>query len=103
MVNSSDNETLDMIKPTIDRVGTLPLNLCETEDVLKPQFEFIERHEKSSKRNAQPPNSDDASDSHSEDDVDAALETALSMIRPTRIRGIRILASRMSDFLQAGM
>ena len=36
---------------TMDRAGTLPLNLYETETVLRrtSQFEFTDRHRKSSK------------------------------------------------------
>ena len=43
------------------------------------------------------------SDSDSEEEVDSALETALSMIRPIRPGRVRTLTSRMTDFLQAGM
>ena len=35
---------------TMHRAGTLALNLCETEAVLKQQVEFTERHGKSSER-----------------------------------------------------
>ena len=42
-----------------------------------------------------------ASNSESEYEVDSALETTLSMIRPTR--RIRTLTSRTTDFMQAGM
>ena len=44
-----------------------------------------------------------ASDSDSEEEAQSALETTLSMIRPTRLGTITILTSRMTDFLQAGM
>ena len=42
-------------------------------------------------------------DSDSEEDADDALATTLSMVRPTRLEGLRRLTSRMADFLQSGI
>ena len=105
----------------MNRVGTLPLNLYETETVLKPVNSLI-GVERVPSENDEPPNSnEDASlppespnnewvnsfsasdsDSDSEEEVDSALET-MNMIRPTRLGRVRTLTSRMADFLQAGM
>ena len=46
---------------------------------------------------------DNFSAGDSEEEVDSALETTLSVIRLTRLGGIRTLTSRMTDFLQVGM
>ena len=108
---------------TMDRAGTLPLNLYETETVLKPvnlnSLIGIERVP--SERDETPNSNEDASlppespnneqvdsfsasdsDSYSEEEVHSALET-MDMIRPTRLGRVRTLKSRMADFLQAGM
>ena len=112
---------------TMDMAGTLPLNLCETETVLKPvNLNSLKGMERVPNENVEPRNQmmmsvtvyDDvsdvpgqrtggedsfsASDSDSEEEVDATLETALSMIRPTRLERLKTLTSRMPDFLQAG-
>ena len=64
---------------TMDRAGTLPLNLHETRTIVKQQFDSTERHEnKVSCGNAMPPNSDEDisafsvsdSDSDSKEEVD---------------------------------
>ena len=106
---------------TMDREGTLPLNLYETETVLKPVKSLI-GVERVPSESDEPPNSneDDSlppespnnewvnsfsasdSDGDSEEEVDSALET-MNMIRPTRLGRVRTLTSRMADFLQAGM
>ena len=104
---------------TMDRAGTLPLNLYETETVLKPVNSLI-GVERVPSESDEPPNSNEdaslppespnnervdsfsASDSDSEEEVDSALET-MNMIRPTRLGRVRTLTSRMADFLQAGM
>ena len=108
---------------TMDRAGTLPLNLYETETVWKPvnlnSLKGVERIPNESNEPANsnkdaslPPESPNnelvdslsSSDSDPEEEVvDSALETTLSMIRPTRLGRIRTLTSRMTDFLQAGM
>ena len=108
---------------TMDRAGTLPLNLYETETVLKPvNLNSLIGVERVPSESDEPPNSnEDASlppespnnervdsfsasdsDSDSEEEVDSALET-MNMIRPTRLGRVRTLTSRMADFLQAGM
>ena len=106
---------------TMDREGTLPLNLYETETVLKPVKSLIgvervpsesDEPSNSNEDDSLPPespnnewvNSFSASDSDgdSEEEVDSALET-MNMIRPTRLGRVRTLTSRMADFLQAGM
>ena len=107
----------------MDRAGTLPLNLYETETVLKPvNLNSLIGVERVPSESDEPPNSnEDASlspespnnewvdsfsasdsDSDSEEEVDSALET-MNMIRPTRLGRVRTLTSRMADFLQAGM
>ena len=43
------------------------------------------------------------SDIESEEEVDSALETTTSIIRPTRLGRVRTLRGQMADFLQAGM
>ena len=123
MVNLSENEMQDKIILTMDRAGTLRLNLYETEMVLK-QVKFnslksIERVPNESNEAANsnedaslPPESPNnyqvdcfsSSDIDSDpEEVDGALEATLSMIRSTRLRRIRTLTSQMTDFLQAGM
>ena len=112
---------------TMDRAGTLPLNLYETETVLKPvNLNSMIGVERVPSESDEPPNSnedaslppespnnerldsfsasdsDSDSDSDSEEEVDSALET-MNMIRPTRLRRVRTLTSRMADFQQAGM
>ena len=106
---------------TMDRAGTLPLNLYETETVLKPvNLNSLIGVERVPSESDEPPNSNEdaslppespnnervdsfsASDSDSEEEVDSALET-MNMIRPTRLGRVRTLTSRMADFLQAGM
>ena len=106
----------------MDRAGTFPLNLYETETVLKPvnlnSLKGVESIPNESKEPANsnedarlPPESPNneqvdsfsSSDSDPEEEVDSALETALSMIRPTRLGRMRTLTSRMTDFLRAGM
>ena len=108
---------------TMDRVGTSPLNLYETETVLKPvNLNSQIGVERVPSESDEPPNSnEDASlppespnnervdifsasdsDSDSEEEVDSALET-MNMIRPTRLGRVRTLTSRMADFLQARM
>ena len=105
----------------MDREGTLPLNLYETETVLKPvNLNSLIGVERVPSESDEPPNSNEdaslppespnnervdsfsASDSDSEEEVDSALET-MNMIRPTRLGRVRTLTSRMADFLQAGM
>ena len=109
----------------MDRASTLPLNLYETETVLKPvNLNSLMGVEKGPCKSDEPPNSNEdaqfnlppespinervdsfsASDSDSEsgEEVDSALET-MNMIRPTRLGRVRTLTSRMADFLQAGM
>ena len=109
---------------TMDRAGTLPLNLYETETVLKPvNLNSLKAVERVPSESDELPNSNEDvslppkspnneqvdsfsasdSDSDSEEEVDSALETTLRMIRPTRLGRIRTLTSRMTDFLQAGM
>jgi len=111
---------------TIDRAGTLPLNLSlyETETVLKPvnlnSLKAVERIPSESdeapysnedvRLPPKSPNNEQVdsfsasdSDSDSKEEVDSTLETTLRMIRPTRLGRIRTLTSRMTDFLQAGM
>ena len=108
---------------TMDRAGTLPLNLYETETVLKPvNLNSLISVERVPSESDEPPNSNEDSslppeslnnervdsfsasdsDSDSEEEVDSALET-MNMIRPTRLGRVRTLTSRMADFLQAGM
>ena len=105
----------------MDRASTLPLNLYETETVLKPvNLNSLIGVERVPSESDEPPNSNEdaslppespnnervdsfsASDSDSEEEVDSALET-MNMIRPTRLGRVRTLTSRMADFLQAGM
>ena len=103
----------------------MPLNLYETETVLKPvNLNSLMGVEKGPCKSDEPPNSNEdaqfnlppespinervdsfsASDSDSEsgEEVDSALET-MNMNRPTRLGRVRTLKSRMADFLQAGM
>ena len=104
----------------------MPLNLYETETVLKPvNLNSLIGVERVPSESDGPPNSnEDASlppespnnervdsfsasdsDSDSEEEVDSALET-MNMIRPTRLKRlgrVRTLTNRMADFLQAGM
>ena len=94
---------------TMDRPGTLPLNLYETETVLKPVKNSLIGIERVPSESDEPPYSnEDASfsasdsDSDSKEEVDSALET-MNKIRPTRLARVRTLTSRMADFLQAGM
>ena len=94
---------------TMDRAGTLPLNLYETETVLKPVKNSLIGIERVPSESDEPPYSnEDASfsasdsDSDSKEEVDSALET-MNKIRPTRLARVRTLTSRMADFLQAGM
>ena len=107
---------------TMDRAGTLPLNLYETERVLKPVKNSLIGIERVPSESDEPPYSnEDASlppkspnnewvdsfsasdsDSDSKEEVDSALET-MNKIRPTRLARVRTLTSRMADFLQAGM
>ena len=90
------------------RAGTLPLNLYETETVLKQVISPL-THEDVSLPPKSPNNEEvdsfsaSDSDSDSEEEVVSVLETTLRMIRPTRLGRIRTLTSRMTDFLQAGM
>ena len=107
----------------MDRAGTLPLNLYETETVLKPvNLNSLIGVERVPSESDEPPNSnEDASlppespnnervesfsasdsDSDSEEEVDSALET-MNVICPTRLGRVRTLRSRMADFLHAGM
>ena len=107
----------------MDRAGTLPLNLYETETALKPvNLNSLKGMERVPSENVEPRNSDDdvsdslpakspdneqedsfrTSDSDSEEEVVATLETTLSMFRPTRLGRLRTLTSRMSGFLQVG-
>ena len=109
---------------TMDRAGTLPLNLDETETILKPvNLNSLKGEERVPSESDEPPNSNEGvslppkspnneqvdsfsasdSDSDSEEEVDTTLETTLGMIRPTRLGRIRTLTRRMTDFLQAGM
>ena len=108
----------------MDWAGTLPLNLHETEMVLKPvNLNSLEVVERVPSKSDEPPNSNEdidaslppespnneqvdsfsASDSDSEEEVDSALETTMKMIPPTRLRRVRTVTSRMADFLEAGM
>ena len=103
---------------------TLPLNLYETETVLKPvNLNSLKGAARVPSERVEPSNSDEdvrlpphaqspnnkqtdnfsASDSDSEEEVDSTLETTLSMIRPTRLGRITTLTSQMTDFLEAGM
>ena len=107
---------------TMDRAGTLPLNLYETETVLKPvDLNSLKGVERIPNESNEPANSNEdaslppeslnneqvdsfsSSDSNPEEEVEGAFETTLSMIRPTRLGRIRTLSSRMTDFPQAGM
>jgi len=111
---------------TMDRAGTLPLNLSlyETETVLKPvNLNSLKAVERIPSESDEPPNSNEDvslppkspnnkqvdsfsasdSDSDSKEEVDSTLETTLRMIHLTRLGRIRTLTSRMTDFLQAGM
>ena len=109
---------------TMDRAGTLPLNLYETETVLKPvNLSSLKAAERVPSESDEPPNSNEDvslppkspnneqvdsfsasdSDSNSKEEVDSALETTLRMIRPTRLGRKRTLTSRMTDFLRVGM
>ena len=105
---------------TMDRVGTLPLNLYEKESLLKPLdlnevfkrvvgeplqannstaleptdgSSSLNNEELLSERNDERTEQEDSfsasdTDSDSEEDADDALATALSMVRPTRLRKI---------------
>ena len=109
---------------TMDRAGTLPLNLYETETVLKPvNLTSLKAVERVPSESDKPPNSNEDvilppkspnneqvdslsssnSDSNSKEEVDSALETTVRMIRPTRLGRIRTLTSRMTDFLRIVM
>jgi len=111
---------------TMDRAGTLPLNLSlyETETVLKPvNLNSLKAVERIPSESDEPPNSNEDvslppkspnnkqvdsfsasdSDSDSKEEVDSTLETTLRMIHLTWLGRIRTLTSRMTDFLQAGM
>ena len=109
---------------TMDRAGTLPLNLYKTETVLKPvNLNSLKAVERVPSESDERPNSNEDvslppkspnneqvdsfsasdSDSNSKEEVDSALETTLRVIPPTRLGRIRTLTSRMTDFLQAGM
>ena len=98
------------------------VNLYETEPVLKPvNLNSLKDEERVPSDSDKPPYSNEdvslppkspnneqvdnfsASDSDLEEEVDSALETTLSIIRPTRLGRITTLTRRMTDVLQVGM
>ena len=102
---------------TMDRAGTLPLNLYEAETVLKPvNLNSLIGVERVPSKSDEPPNSnEDASlppespsneqvdsfsasdsDTDSEEELNSALET-MNMIHPTRLGRVRTLTGRMAD------